>query len=100
VAFLSTGPLAGLCVEDSEGRLRAVPVWVHSASADVVTVRPVGGSSTLAGPACLVADEFASYVGIRGAIVRGELEPASNEAAVMRVTHASGFSFENTTTSL
>lgn len=100
VAFLSTGPLAGLCIEDEDGRLQTVPVRVQSASADAVTLRPFGPSPLVGGPACVVADEFASYVGIRGAIVRGELELVADGSAVLRVTRASGFSFENTTTSL
>jgi hypothetical protein len=40
-------------------------------------------------------------VGIRGAIVRGTIDAEPIDGRVrLSVTHASGFSFENTTTSL
>jgi hypothetical protein len=100
VALLVPGSLAGLCVEDSEGVLRTVPVWIEAATTDVVTLRLLGSPWPALGSACLVFDEFATYVGIRGAIVRGTLEAAEAGRARLVVTHLSGFSFENTTTSL
>ncbi len=101
VALLAPGTLAGLCVEDEHGALRPVPVWISEASSETITLRSLDGASLGAtgAPACLVVDEFASYVGIRGAIVRGILERVDG-AERLTVTRASGFSFENTTTSL
>jgi len=101
MAVLSPGLVASLCLEAADGSLRALPVRVVQATLDVVGLSAAAGANLEAGPACLVADEFASYVGIRGAIVRGALSVvAADGRADLTVTHARGFSFENTTTSL
>ena len=101
MAVLTPGLVAGICTEDADGRLQAVPVWIEETSVETVSARLVGDTSLGVGSVCLVADEFASYVGIRGAIVRGTIDAEAVDGRVLlSVTHASGFSFENTTTSL
>ena len=100
-AFLATPRFAGLCTQDDEGRLVTSPVWIEGASDQALELTllidtPIGGA------ACVVADEFNSYVGIRGAIVRGLLEEAPPDPSHRRlaISRARGFSFEDTTTSL
>lgn len=68
------------------GELCAQPVWITNASHTGVDVHAAADP----GPACVVADIYESYAGIRGAILRGELR--DNHLTVAR---AHGFSFEN-----
>jgi len=104
-AFLAEPRWAGLCLEDEQGRLRAVPAWIAGGhvQGDVEVTVPAGALPAMdPAPACLVADRFESYVGIRGAILRGRLRPAEagDEQWRLTVAKAHGFSFANTTVSL
>ena len=106
--FLTQPRWACLCIQDATGALRAAPAWVQSATEDEVVVSLPDGADLPdrdRADACLVADEFADYVGIRGAIVRGVLHPSGGDGTDRRarrlsITRARGFSFEGTTVSL
>lgn len=107
--FLATPRWASLCIRDSGDGLRVLPVWVQEASPtsmQLVSPRPLTSSGPAGAPACLVADHFESYVGIRGAIVRGAATVSMADGASgtshlsLRLRTAHGFSFENTTLSL
>jgi hypothetical protein len=104
--FLRQPRLANLCVQDEHGGLHAVPAWTEGADGSGIGVRLALPDGVLPpeGHACLVVDEFSSYVGIRGVIARGWLAAQTTEADPARrylsIDRAHGFSFENTTVSL
>jgi hypothetical protein len=104
--FLRQPRLANLCVQDEHGRLHAMPAWTEGADRNGTGIRLALGDGVLPseGHACLVADEFSSYVEIRGVIVRGWLAAHMIEAdpalRYLSIDRAHGFSFENTTVSL
>jgi hypothetical protein len=81
---------------------------METATEDAVLVSVPDGADLPDGyraDACLVADEFADYVGIRGAIVRGVLHTpgqggSDRQARWLSITRARGFSFAGTKVSL
>jgi hypothetical protein len=90
---------AALCVDDGE-HLRAVPVRILAATADVVEVAVRDDSAVAVGladrAACLVADEFASYEQIRGTIARGVIVHGSRGVVTLALRAVTGFSFAGT----
>src|SRR5437016_10505407 len=98
-AWMMRHPTGAMCVLKANGRLEATPVRVHSGDGATVTV--VVASPGVAEPggdtrdrlrACIVADEFESYEGIRGVILQGSVAP---EGAIvdMTVERMTTFSF-------
>jgi hypothetical protein len=106
--FLGQPRWASLCIEDDTGRLQAGPVWIEQADEDELLLRsPAHVILEWAGPdACVVTDEFESYAGIKGAIVRGALQPVDREAIEdtparrLRISRSLGFTFRGARTSL
>ena len=98
-AWMSKRPTGAMCMLSDDGRFRATPVVVQAFDGDVVTA--VVASPELAqgaGRACIVADEFESYEGIRGVIIQGAIERAGAAATVeMAVERLSTFSFARPT---
>jgi hypothetical protein len=105
-AFLAEPRWAAMCVKDGDGQLRPTPVWLEPRPADELGVElleaPSIAADDMAG--CLVCDEFSSYLGIRGVILRGVLRADASAVDQRRrtftVSKAYGFSFENSTVSL
>lgn len=94
--FVATRRLASLCVEDEAGELRAVPAWAVSKGGDTVDIEMPDTPTLALRPetaACVVADEFETYEGIRGVILRGQLTDDHR----LLVEHKLGFTFEGTT---
>jgi hypothetical protein len=97
-----------MCIEDDTGRLQTGPAWIEEADEDELLLRsPANVILQWARPdACVVADEFERYTEIKGAIVRGALQPVDPEAkeAVptrrLRISRALGFTFRGARTSL
>ena len=106
--FLGRPRWAAICVEDDTGRLQAGPAWIEEADEDELLLRsPATVILAWAGPdACVVADEFESYTEIKGAIVRGALQPVLLEAIEdaparrLRISRSLGFTFRGARTSL
>jgi hypothetical protein len=105
--FLSRPRWASVCFEDGQGVLRAVPMWMTEANREEIQMEaPAGdlGDERPQAHACLVADDFKTYVGIRGAIIRGLLRSFGDgtdpRRRALTIAKAHGFSFENTTVSL
>jgi hypothetical protein len=92
--WLATRPTGALCVVRADGQLHAIPARVVSVSGSSITVG-VTELGPLAGgvDACLVADRFESYEGIRGLIARGEAREVGRGAELV-VRSSSTFSFE------
>ena len=71
---------AALCVEGRDGELLPMPVQLLASSDSEFQLLLVDGASSMTiveGAACVVADEFESYEGIRGVIAQGRLHPVS-----------------------
>jgi hypothetical protein len=104
--FLRQPRVASLCIEDGQGQLHVMPAWTQDADDGSIGVRLAlrDGITPSEGHACLVVDEFSSYVGIRGVIVRGRLAAQSSGTdpalRLLSIDRAHGFSFEDTTVSL
>lgn len=101
-AFLSQDRIGSLCVETDSGELCAYPVRIARTDEDVIRVMPADpdhayGAGRTSGWACLVTDEFETYEGIRGVIVRGSLhDDDSGDLLVLGVKSRVGFTFEGT----
>jgi hypothetical protein len=99
--FLAQRPSGAICVVDADGQLLALPARVvDSDSATIaVTVDGVDVDTTQRAEteACVVADTFAAYRDIRGAILQGTVTwpPASDDVATLTVSRTLTFSFVN-----
>jgi hypothetical protein len=99
--FLAQGPTGAICVVDADGQLLALPARVvdfDSATIDVIVDRVNGDAAQRAETqACVVADTFAAYRDIRGAIVQGTVTwpPAPDDVARLVVSRTLTFSFAN-----
>lgn len=106
--FLAQPRWGSICIEDDTGRLQVGPAWIEQANEDELLLRSPGHVILeCAGPdACVVTDEFESYTEIKGAIVRGALQPIDLEsledapARRLRISRSLGFTFRGTRTSL
>jgi hypothetical protein len=102
--FLGKARPAALCFESRSGALCAVPVHLRprlDAEIHVVSADPslAGSAAQARRSACLVADEFASYEGIQGVILQGELGDTGGEQRgriTMTVRRTIGFLFAGT----
>jgi hypothetical protein len=99
--FLAGRPTGAICVADADGQLLALPARVidfHSGTI-AVTVDGVDADATPSAEtqACVVADTFAAYRDIRGAIVQGTVmwPPAADDVATLTVNRTLTFSFAN-----
>lgn len=94
--FLEQRRLGALCLADEGGELRALPTWMWATGAEQLALVPARRLEVASSPVCVVADEFASYESIRGAIIQGRLvRPAADHADELRVDvdRCVGFSF-------
>jgi hypothetical protein len=100
-AFLAAQPSGAICVVDDDGRLLAVPARVLDEHDGIIHV-DVGAvelafTSDGERPACMVADSFESYEGIRGVIARGHVAPGgaapADPVVALTVTRKATFSF-------
>jgi hypothetical protein len=100
-AFLAARPSGAICVVDDHGRLLAVPARVLDERDGIIHV-DVGAvelafTSDGERPACMVADSFESYDGIRGFIAQGHATPGgtapANPTVALTVTRRATFSF-------
>ena len=106
--LLSTSRWGSFCAEDRAGDLQARPIWIKAATDDQLTlVAPAGWDGVTEGAAgCVVVDEFKTYLGIRGAILRGFLrshhppDMAGRADRGFTITTSHGFTFEGSSTSL
>ena len=100
-AFIAAQPSGAICVVDDDGRLLAVPARVlgeHDGiiHLDVATVE-LAFASDGERRACMVADSFESYDGIRGVIAQGHAAPGGtapgDPVVALTVTRKVTFSF-------
>jgi hypothetical protein len=104
VAFLSAVRWASLCFENEEGRLCALPARLDSSSDHTLVMTPAeeaAARGAVGSSACLVADEFETYEGIKGVIAQGSIEARSDGGddrggLVLRVVRRVGFGFAGT----
>jgi hypothetical protein len=78
--FTRVARQAALCVEGRDGELLPMPVQLLASSDAELRLLLVDGAPSMnivEGAACVVADEFESYEGIRGVIAQGRLRPVS-----------------------
>jgi hypothetical protein len=85
--FLGQERWASMCAEDASGVLSAVPVrLIGGKSTDVAFLSADPEASAAVAldgrPVCLVADQFESYDGIEGVILRGRLHQRAGAKAV------------------
>jgi len=105
-AFLRVERFAALCVEGADGSLVSMPARLLGSPDGRVRAEPadpgaITGVLSRRAPACVVADEFESYEGIRGVILQGELlgitsEGASAPRVELEVSRSTGFTFAGT----
>lgn len=103
-AFLSEEPTGAICLTDADGELLALPARVLGQQDDLLEVEIDGLDIPAAAgtAACVVADRFPSYEGIRGAITQGSIvcaqrdEPSRPTVAVA-AARTFTFSFANVT---
>jgi len=99
--FLAQRPTGAICIVDADGELLALPARVveFDSATIAVTVDGVDDDDThnAGTQACVVADTFAAYRDIRGAIVQGTVRwpPASDDVATVTVSRTVTFSFVN-----
>jgi|GEM_PF-1376906 len=98
--FLTTPGWFAVCGEDSSGALVALPAFLVSGKPERVVLAtpetdlpPNSGNEV---DVAIVADEFASYEGIRGVIAQGVVVSTDEHRLHIDVVRAKGFSFANT----
>jgi hypothetical protein len=102
-SFMLHAGTGSLCFEDGEGRLCATPVDLRASSEATLVfaapdIRELARATKRGGHACFVADEFETYEGIKGVIVRGTLASGGSPPPQINLLIDSviGFSFANT----
>ena len=106
--LLATPRWGSFCAEDAAGELQPRPIWITADGEEQLTLAaPTGWDGVMDGGAgCVVVDQFQTYLGIRGAILRGMVatqRPPDGQERVDRsftITSGFGFSFEGSSTSL
>ncbi|BBY40048.1 hypothetical protein MMAN_41820 [Mycobacterium mantenii] len=99
--FLAQGPTGAICVVDANDQLLALPARVVDFDSATIAVTvdgvDVDAAHSAETQACVVADTFAAYRDIRGAIVQGAVmwPPASDDVAMLTVSRTVTFSFVN-----
>ena len=104
--FLGVERLAALCVEGVDGSLVSVPARLVGSvdgrvQLQLADLGEIAEAVACRSPACVVADEFESYEGIRGVILQGELQSVASAGqqepmVELEVSRSTGFSFAGT----
>jgi hypothetical protein len=100
-AFLAAQPSGAICVIGDDGRLLAVPARILGEDHGIIRVEVAAVELAFTSDderrACVVADTFLSYDGIRGVIAQGGAEPAGdrpvNPMVAFTVSRTATFSF-------